>query len=854
MYNHSEIEQKWQGIWARDGAFVARSSERPKYYVLDMFPYPSGIGLHVGHLKGYVASDVISRYKRARGFEVLHPMGWDSFGLPTERQAQKEGIRPEEVTRRNVAAFRKQLDQVGLSYDWSRELATSSPDYYRWTQWIFSKLYEKGLAYTREMTVNWCPAMQTVLANEEVVDGKYVETGDLVERRTMKQWMLRITAYADRLLDDLDLIDWPEAIKRMQRHWIGRSEGAQITFRLEGRQDTLQVFTTRPDTLFGVTYMVIAPEHALIDELLAGAEGDALAELRAYVTEARNRSDMERQERAGGERTGVPTGLSAINPATGEAIPVWTSDYVLGGYGTGAVMAVAAHDDRDFAFAKTFGLPMREVVVAAEHYPTPQLSANPSAAFTAAGRCIQSSCDGVSLDGLQTPEAKQAIIAWLEKTGQGERQVNFKLRDWLFSRQRYWGEPFPVLHGKDGELRLVPEDALPVELPFVELSDQQVVDTAASGSEPVFPLDKAPESWLHVNLDGKVYRRETNTMPQWAGSCWYYLRFIDPHNSKALCDPEQERYWMPVDLYVGGAEHATLHLLYARFWHKVLFDLGLVTQPEPFQRLFTQGMIHATSYRDGRGKYYYPDEVEPKGEGFVTKATGEEVTTLVEKMSKSKCNGVPPETVIEKYGADALRLYEVFMGPVEDGGHWDDTGVRGTRRFLERLWNLFESQSDLSVPLAKDLERELHRTIRSVTSDIDAFHLNTVVSHFMALLNVAAREKTVGRAFFEAMARMLQPFAPHFAEELWAALGHSGFVFQAGWPEFDPQLCEASTVTLAVQVNGKTRGTVEVPKGADKDAALALAMEAVPRLKEQGTPVKVIYVPGRILNLVIKGG
>jgi len=574
MYNPAEIEKKWQLAWKEKGAFVASPSQKSKYYVLDMFPYPSGKGLHVGHLKGYVASDVVSRYRRARGYEVLHPMGWDSFGLPTERQAQKERIRPEEVTRRNIAEFRKQLDAVGLSYDWSREIATSDPRYYKWTQWIFTRLFERGLAYSEEMTVNWCPAMGTVLANEEVVDGKYVETGDLVERKQMKQWMLRITAYADRLLDDLMLVDWPEPIKLMQENWIGRSHGATIMFDLQNG-GSLESFTTRPDTIFGVTFLVVAPEHAMLD---AAVEAADISHLGRYVREARNRSDIARME-ASNQPTGVDTGIRAIHPATGQKIPVWTSDYVLGSYGTGAVMGVPAHDSRDFAFAQAFCLPIVPVITPPGTQPVP---ANLEEAYTYFGILINSNSEALRLDGLPSNEAMLRVIEWLTNSGKGAAKTHYKLRDWLFSRQRYWGEPFPILFDGKGRPQLVPIEDLPVELPYLDMALTDAPGTAKEG--PVPPLGRASPSWLQVRHNGEALVRETNTMPQWAGSCWYYLRFADPNNDSAPCSSANEKYWLPVDLYVGGAEHATLHLLYARFWHKFLFDIGVVSTPEPFAR------------------------------------------------------------------------------------------------------------------------------------------------------------------------------------------------------------------------------------------------------------------------------
>lgn len=840
MYNALEIEKKWQLEWREKGAFVVNPSRKPKYYVLDMFPYPSGKGLHVGHLKGYVASDVVSRYRRARGYEVLHPMGWDSFGLPTERQAQKEKIRPEEVTRRNISEFRKQLDLVGLSYDWSREIATSDPTYYKWTQWIFHKLFERGLAYLEEMTVNWCPAMRTVLANEEVVDGKYVETGDLVERRQMKQWMLKITAYADRLLDDLHLVDWPEPIKLMQQNWIGRSHGATIKFEVQGG-GCLEAFTTRPDTIFGVTFLVVAPEHGMLDAAVVEGGG----KLATYVREARNRSDISRME-GGNTPTGVDTGIRAIHPVTGKPIPVWTADYVLGSYGTGAVMGVPAHDTRDFAFAKAFNLPILAVITTPERFPEP---VSVDEAFVEPGVLIGSENSALSLNGLQSDQAKARVIAWLSTSGRGAAKTHYKLRDWLFSRQRYWGEPFPIVFDGSGNPQLVSVDELPVELPYL---DAALIDAPTSGANgPIAPLGRASADWLKVERDGTAFMRETNTMPQWAGSCWYYLRFADPSNDSEICNSVKEKYWLPVDLYVGGAEHATLHLLYARFWHKFLFDIGIVSTPEPFAKLFNQGMIHATSYRDLAGKYYYPSEVEEVANSWRVKESGLPVVAQTEKMSKSKNNGIPPEDVIVEYGADALRIFEMFMGPVEDSGLWTGNGVKGAKRFLDRLWKLFETKLDSSVELSSELERELHRTIKAVTHDIEALELNTAISSLMNLLNIASREERLASRFFDVAARLLQPFAPHFAEELWSKLGHEGFVFQATWPEFDEALCVLEQVSIAVQLNGKTRGVVQVDAQAGEGVVLAAARRELPMLAQYESFKKIIFVPGRIINLVL---
>lgn len=841
MYDPKYIENKWQSEWSRREAFAATASDKPKYYVLDMFPYPSGKGLHVGHLKGYVASDVVSRYKRARGFEVLHPMGWDSFGLPTERQAQKEQIRPEEVTKRNISEFRKQLDLVGLSYDWSREIATSDPNYYRWTQWIFHKLFEHDLAYLEEMTVNWCPAMGTVLANEEVVDGKYVETGDPVERRKMKQWMLRITAYADRLLDDLDLVNWPEPIKLMQKNWIGRSHGATVKFEIQGG-GCLEAYTTRPDTIFGVTFLVVAPEHNVLEAALVEGENQLIN----YVREARNRSDVSRME-GGSSPSGVDTGIRAIHPITGELIPVWTADYVLGTYGTGAVMGVPAHDIRDFAFARAFSLPILPVITSPEQYPAP---VSVDEAFVEPGVLINSETSALSLNGLLSTEASSRIVDWLTAKGKGAAKTHYKLRDWLFSRQRYWGEPFPIVFDGNGNAQLVSIDELPVELPYL---DAALFDAPSSGTNgPIAPLGRASPDWLEVKRDGSVFARETNTMPQWAGSCWYYLRFADPSNDEEICSGAKEKYWLPVDLYVGGAEHATLHLLYARFWHKFLFDIGVVSTPEPFATLFNQGMIQATSFRDQAGKYYYLSEVEEVEDSWRVKETGLPVVAQTEKMSKSKNNGLPPEDVIVEYGADALRVFEMFMGPIEDSGLWTGNGVKGAKRFLDRLWTLFESKLDVSASLSTELERELHRTIKAVTHDIEALKMNTAISSLMTLLNVASREERLPGVFFDVVSKLLQPFAPHFAEELWSNLGHEQFVFQAGWPEFDEALCVSEQVSIAIQINGKTRGVVQVDSRAGEGEVLAAARRELPLLSQHVSFKKVIFVPGRVMNFVLE--
>ena len=833
-YDHQSIEAKWQARWAEENTYLTPDDRsRPKYYVLDMFPYPSGVGLHVGHPKGYVGTDVLARARRMMGYNVLRVMGWDSFGLPSERQAVRENTHPRAVTERNVETFKSQLLRLGLSYDWSREFATSDPEYYKWTQWIFIKLFEKGLAYQADVPVNWCPALGTVLANEEVKDGVYIETGDPVERRLMRQWMLKITAYAESLLAGLDELDWPEGIKEMQRHWIGRSEGASVRFAVDGSRDEIEIFTTRPDTLFGCTYLVVAPEHALVPSLTTSAQADAV---QSYVQAATRRSERDRtSDAAEQEKTGVFTGSYALNPVNGERVPVWIADYVLASYGTGAVFACPAHDERDHAFARTFDLPIVEVVQGGDVA---------RAAYTGDGSHVNSGF----LDGLAIAEAKRRIIDWLEAEQHGQGQVNYRLRDWLFSRQRYWGEPLPIVLGANGGPKAVPESHLPILLP--DLDDYRPTDDG----QP--PLARA-ESWVETTDPdtGERALRETNTMPQWAGSCWYYLRFINPDRADVPWDADDERYWMPVDLYVGGAEHATLHLLYARFWHHVLHDLGLVSTREPFKRLFNQGMIHATSYRDDLGKYYYPHEVEERDGAFFSK-DGKALSTRREKMSKSRYNVVNPEDMCEQYGADSLRLYELFMGPLEDGGDWETSGVAGCRRFLDRTWRLFEDNklTDEAVENA-ELERALHVAIKKVTEGVESLKLNTAVSDMIVFTNEATKADAVPRAWVDAFVRILAPFAPHLGEELWAQLGHTSSITSAPWPEFDESKIASDTLTIAVQVMGKLRATIEVPADAEKDAVLsaAIANENVQKFIEGKTIVKEVYVPGRLVNLVAKG-
>jgi leucyl-tRNA synthetase len=870
-YDPKAIEAKWQAYWQEHATFRSElDPSRPKFYVLDMFPYPSGAGLHVGHPKGYIATDIVSRYKRMRGFNVLHPMGWDAFGLPAEQYAIETGTHPRETTRRNIETYRRQLMALGTDYDWSREIDTTDPGYVRWTQWIFSKLYQRGLAYLAEVPVNWCPALGTVLSNEEVIDGRSERGGHPVIRVPMRQWMLRITAYADRLIDDLDEIDWPEAIKKMQRDWVGRSVGARIVFELPSLPgEKLEVFTTRPDTLFGATYLVLAPEHPLTARI---ATREQRAEVLAYIETAARRSERARQAEAEA-KTGVATGAVAKHPVTGLELPIWTADYVLASYGTGAIMAVPAHDERDFEFARRFGLPIVEVVAGGDVR---------EAAFTGEGVAVNSGF----LDGLPTEAAKQRMADWLEEHGKGAKAVSYKLRDWLFSRQRYWGEPFPVLHRSDGSTRLLPESALPVLLP-------ELRDFRPTGEfEP--PLARARE-WLEVRdpETGELARREANTMPQWAGSCWYYLRFCDPHNRDAAWSPEAERYWMPVDLYVGGAEHAVLHLLYARFWHKALYDMGLVHTKEPFQKLLNPGMVLGYSYRyfddnlsddpAARARCYPTSEVSSEGERSVHRTSGAplkarwlraeevrwddagrplhpEIAGLVleqvtEKMSKSRGNVVSPDDVIARWGCDAMRLYEMFMGPLDKGAPWSDESIPGLYRFLQRAFRLVEADAEGGGALASDdgtpeQQRLLARTVQGVTEDIEAMRFNTAISKLMVFVRDMGSPVPVAAA--RRFALLLSPFAPHLAEELWQRLGETASLAHEPWPEADPAWLVAETVTLAVQVNGKRRGEITVAPDADEETIrrAALGSEAVQRHLGGRVPRKLIIVPGRLVNVV----
>lgn len=798
-FNHQEIEKKWQGYWEENKTFrTPDETEKPKFYALDMFPYPSGAGLHVGHPEGYTATDILSRMKRMQGYNVLHPMGWDAFGLPAEQYALDTGNSPAEFTEHNINTFRNQIKSLGFSYDWDREVNTTDPNYYKWTQWIFLKLFEKGLAYVDEVPVNWCPALGTVLANEEIIDGKSERGGHPVERRPMRQWMLKITAYGDRLLEDLDELDWPESLKDMQRNWIGRSEGAEVHFNIDGTDEKFTVFTTRPDTLFGASYCVLAPEHALVADITTADQKEAVE---AYINSVKMKSDLERTELAK-EKTGVFTGAYAVNPVNGEKLPIWIADYVLATYGTGAVMAVPAHDERDYEFASTFNLPMKEVVKGGDITKE---------AYTGDGAHVNSAF----LDGLNKEEAIAKMIEWLEVTSAGNQKVTYRLRDWLFSRQRYWGEPIPVIHWEDGTMTAVKEEELPLVLPKTEN-----IRPSGTGESPLANIDE----WVNV-VDpetGKKGRRETNTMPQWAGSCWYYLRYIDPNNSEALVDPEKVKQWLPVDIYIGGAEHAVLHLLYARFWHKVLYDIGVVPTKEPFQQLFNQGMI--------------------LGENN-------------EKMSKSKGNVVNPDDIVASHGADTLRLYEMFMGPLDASIAWSENGLDGARRFLDRVWRLFvQDNGELSEKITdapnKDLEKAYHQTVKKVTEDYAELRFNTAISQMMVFINDAYKAETLPKEYVEGFVKMMAPVAPHIGEELWSKLGYNETITYASWPTFDESKLVEDEVEIVVQVMGKVRAKLTMSKDASKDEMEKLALEAIQDQIEGKTVRKVIVVPGKLVNVV----
>lgn len=802
-YNHKIIEKKWQCFWLDNQTFKTSDNlGQKKFYALDMFPYPSGAGLHVGHPEGYTATDIISRYKRMQGYNVLHPMGWDAFGLPAEQYALDTGNDPRAFTKQNIQTFKRQIQELGFSYDWDREVNTTDPEYYKWTQWIFIQLYNKGLAYVDEVAVNWCPALGTVLSNEEVVDGVSERGGHPVYRRPMKQWVLKITEYADRLLEDLDDLDWPESIKDMQRNWIGRSEGARVSFKVEGENDTIDVFTIRPDTIFGTTFLVLSPEHALVEKITTT---EKFEEVKKYQEAASKKSDLERTDLAK-DKSGVFTGAYAINPLSGEKLPIWIADYVLSSYGTGAVMAVPAHDERDHEFAVKFNLPIIEVIAGGDVQKE---------AYTGAGEHVNSG----DLDGLNNEQAIAKAIELLEAKGAGEKKVNYKLRDWLFSRQRYWGEPIPIIHWEDGTMTTVPEEELPLLLP-----ETDEIKPSGTGESPLANIDD------FVNVvdeeTGMRGRRETNTMPQWAGSCWYYLRYIDPHNEQMLADPEKLKHWLPVDLYIGGVEHAVLHLLYARFWHKVLYDLGVVPTKEPFQKLFNQGMI--------------------LGEGN-------------EKMSKSKGNVVNPDDIVNSHGADTLRLYEMFMGPLDAAIAWSENGLDGSRRFLDRVWRLFINEDDsLSQKFVesnnKSLDKVYNQTVKKVTEDFDTLNFNTAISQLMVFINECYKVDEIYQPYAEGFVKMLAPIAPHIGEELWQKLGHDETITYQPWPTYNETLLVDSEVEIVVQVNGKVRAKLTIPKELSKEEMQELALENENvKMAIDGKEIKkVIAVPQKLVNIVAK--
>ena len=801
-YKHIEIEKKWQRYWEEHKTFkTTEDNDKKNYYALDMFPYPSGQGLHVGHPEGYTATDIMARMKRMQGYNVLHPMGWDAFGLPAEQYALNTGNSPREFTKKNVNNFRRQIKSLGLSYDWDREVNTTDPAYYKWTQWIFEQLYKKGLAYEAEVPVNWSPDLGTVVANEEVIDGKTERGGFPVIRKPMRQWVLKITAYADRLIDDLDDLDWPEAIKEQQRNWIGRSVGAAINFPVSGDENTkIEVFSTRPDTIFGVAALVLAPEHELVKQLITPEHEN---EVEAYIEKISHKSDLERTDLAK-DKTGVFTGSYVVNPVSGEKLPIWIADYVLNSYGTGAVMVVPAHDERDHEFAQKFDLPIVQVIEGGDVQKE---------AYTGDGVHINSDF----LNGMDKDEAIDAINNWLEENGVGEKKVNYRLRDWLFSRQRYWGEPIPVIHWEDGETTLVPEDELPLYLP--KATD---IKPSGTGESPLANLD----DWVNVvDENGRKGRRETNTMPQWAGSSWYFLRYIDPHNNHEVADYEKLKEWLPVNLYVGGAEHAVLHLLYARFWHKFLYDLGVVPTKEPFQKLVNQGMILGSNH---------------------------------EKMSKSKGNVVNPDDIVEQYGADTLRLYEMFMGPLDASIPWSEEGLGGAHKFINRVWNLLIDENDnlrdrVTTINNHDLDKIYNETVKKVTEDYEAMHFNTAISQLMVFVNNAYKADSLPLEYVEGLVKLLSPVVPHITEELWSKLGHVGSIAYAKWPTYDESKLVEDVVEIVVQINGKVRQHLQVSKDASREELQALALNDE-RIKQELVDKevkKVIAVPGKLVSIVV---
>ncbi|MCL2676892.1 MAG: leucine--tRNA ligase [Streptococcaceae bacterium] len=829
-YNHKEIEEKWQKYWAEHETFkTGTDKNKPKFYALDMFPYPSGAGLHVGHPEGYTATDILSRYKRAQGFNVLHPMGWDAFGLPAEQYAMDTGNDPAKFTAENIANFKRQINALGFSYDWEREVNTTDPSYYKWTQWIFTKLYEKGLAYEAEVPVNWVEELGTAISNEEVLpDGTSERGGYPVIRKPMRQWMLKITAYAERLLEDLEDVDWPESVKEMQKHWIGKSIGADVNFEVKDSDKAFTVFTTRPDTLFGATFAVLSPEHELVDTITSSEQAQAVAE---YRHQASLKSDLARTDLAK-EKTGVWTGAYAINPANGKQIPIWIADYVLASYGHGSVMAVPAHDERDWEFAQTFDL---DIVSVLEGGDVTQ------SAYTEDGVHINSDF----LDGLDKAQAIDAMIAFLEENKIGKKKITYRLRDWLFSRQRYWGEPIPIIHWEDGTSTAIPEKDLPLVLP--KTSD---IKPSGTGESPLANLT----DWLTVTReDGVKGRRETNTMPQWAGSSWYYLRYIDPKNDTALADSELLKEWLPVDIYVGGAEHAVLHLLYARFWHKFLYDLDIVPTKEPFQKLYNQGMILGSSYRDSRGALVATDKVEKKDNIFIHTETGEELEQAPAKMSKSLKNVVNPDDVVEEFGADTLRVYEMFMGPLDASIPWSEEGLEGARKFLDRAYRLIANKPIVDSNDG-NLDKVYHETVKNVTERLDNMLFNTAISSLMVFVNAANKEDILYAEYAKGFVQLLAPFAPHIAEELWVKLEQTEGISYVSWPKYDESKLTESEIEVVIQVNGKLKAKAKLAKDLSKEELESAAKnnETVKSAIDGKEIVKIIAVPNKLVNIVVK--
>lgn len=830
MNDFPSIDKKQQARWEKANLFASpKMPGNKKFYCLDMFPYPSGAGLHVGHPEGYTASDILTRYKRMNGYSVLHPMGWDAFGLPAENYAIATGVHPRITTQKNIDNFRRQIKSIGLAYDWSREVDTTDPNYYKWTQWIFLQLFKKGLAYESTVPINWCPSCKTGLANEEVFNGKCERCGHEIERKALRQWILKITDYAEKLLEGLDSLDWPESTLTMQRNWIGKSQGANVIFKLDGFDDTLTVFTTRPDTLFGATYMVVSPEHPILEKIVSTEQKAAVA---AYQKEAAKKSDLERGE-LNKEKTGVFTGAYAINPVNGVKIPVWTSDYVLMGYGTGAIMAVPAHDERDYAFAKKFGLKIIEVIKSEQGVE--------KEAFTGDGELVNSEF----LNGLHVKESKAAMIKWLTEHNCGNAKTTYKLRDWVFARQRYWGEPIPVVHCDKCGVVPLPESELPLTLPQVEK-----FEPSGTGESPLATVT----DWINTTCPhcGGPAKRETNTMPQWAGSCWYYLRYMDPHNDKALVDPALEKAWGPVDCYIGGAEHAVLHLLYARFWHHVLFDLGVLSHPEPFQKLRHQGMILAFSYRDKMGNYHAYDEIDFKDGKAFLKTTGEELSSMVEKMSKSKKNVINPDEILNEYGADAFRMYEMFMGPFDAQKPWDMKGIEGINRFLKRIYAWSENVQFTTQAEPRKSAILLNQTIAKVSDDIENLRFNTAISALMVLFNDLSKLPAITQDTFKKFIQILHPFAPHLTEEIWQQKGYEDFVLNTSWPQADKALLQDDTVDMGVQINGKVRERLLVSRNAAREEIeqRALASAKVQSYLKELEIKKVIVVPGRMVSIV----